>query len=270
MLKIIFLNSWFLRARKPLYEFLREHAENTDVFCFSEVSNGESGVDMGQFVDNGKYGHLTDIVEKSRSDSFRELCGWLSGFVGKYEISEAFDLSGKKIPMGLAVFVKEKIMIKNYQSVVVNDSTDIPNCFERIMQVLEVEKDGNIYWVNNAHGLSVPGNKLDNPKRIQQSENICKKISEQTGKIILGGDFNLMPETESIKILEQSGLRNLIKEFQIKETRSELNFLKFKDSSFDIQHYADFAFVSKEVVVKNFSVPNVNISDHLPLILEVE
>jgi endonuclease/exonuclease/phosphatase family metal-dependent hydrolase len=79
---------------------------------------------------------------------------------------------------------------------------------------------------------------------------------------ILMGDFNLLPDTESIKIIEAAGLRNLIKEFGITETRTELYKKKLR--------FADYAFVSPEIKVKDFKVLPDVVSDHSPQYLDFE
>ena len=60
-------------------------------------------------------------------------------------------------------------------------------------------------------------------------------------------------------------MRNLIIEKNIPRTRSKLSPFWGKS---DFQKFADYTFVSKNIVVKDFSVPDVEISDHLPMILE--
>jgi endonuclease/exonuclease/phosphatase family metal-dependent hydrolase len=76
-----------------------------------------------------------------------------------------------------------------------------------------------------------------------------------------------MPDTESIRMIEQTGMRNLIADFGIATTRSELSYAQYPPD--DRQHFADFAFVSPEARVVDFRVPRVNISDHLPLVLSL-
>ena len=61
-------------------------------------------------------------------------------------------------------------------------------------------------------------------------------------------------------ILEQE-FKNLIKEYKVPTTRS-----KFYDRPND--KYADYTFVSSDVEVKSFEVPDLEVSDHLPMILE--
>jgi hypothetical protein len=121
------------------------------------------------------------------------------------------------------------------------------------------------------HGLPQPGTKLDNPDRIRQSEEILEAVKDFSKPVIIGGDFNLMPDTKSIKIFEDRGYRNLIKEFDIKNTRNEVSWGQFNEQpDFEKQYFADYCFISPGVKVKNFEVPYNEVSDHLPLILDFE
>ena len=69
-------------------------------------------------------------------------------------------------------------------------------------------------------------------------------------------------------MLEASGLRNLITEFNIKNTRNEISWAKYP--GLPKQYFADFIFASQNVRVKKFTVPYNEISDHLPMILEID
>ena len=68
----------------------------------------------------------------------------------------------------------------------------------------------------------------------------------------------------------------LILENKIKTTRNFHAWRQAKEMVADgyrfygEQKFADYVFVSKDVKVKNFEVPNIEISDHLPLILDFE
>ncbi len=76
------------------------------------------------------------------------------------------------------------------------------------------------------------------------------------------GDFNLLPDTQSIQILEDTGLRNLIKETGVTSTRTS-HYTK-------PEKFADYAFVSKNLNIKEFKVLPDEVSDHSPLCLEIK
>ncbi len=107
-------------------------------------------------------------------------------------------------------------------------------------------------------------NLLDEMGVLVNKYKVKEIMDKQKGAKILVGDFNLLPETESIKVFE-TNMRNLIKEFNIGITRSNLSPFYGKS---DFQKFADYTFVTKDIDVKSFEVPQVEISDHLPMILK--
>ena len=258
-MKILFLNAWFGTKADALYNFILEHEPTTDVFCFSEISN-----DALEAKSDGS-------VETGVPNLFTGLEGKLGNFNGRFDQSGELQCGGsKKNPIGLAVFVRKNIDADMWGSVVVNENAfdDDPDGFERIMQHVRVKRGDGYVWINNMHGLALPGSKLDTPNRIRQSESILAEMEKQEGERILGGDFNLELQTESVLMFEKNGYRNLIREYNIQTTRSDLNRAKYAKE--DWQYYADYAFVSSDMKVAKFEVPNVNVSDHLPLIVEIE
>ncbi len=74
-------------------------------------------------------------------------------------------------------------------------------------------------------------------------------------------------------MIEQSGFSNLIKQFSIPTTRGSLNkkiHPEYEKQEYGWQEFADYAFISPEIIPLHFSVPDAPISDHLPMILEFE
>jgi endonuclease/exonuclease/phosphatase family metal-dependent hydrolase len=82
-----------------------------------------------------------------------------------------------------------------------------------------------------------------------------------TNPYVLCGDFNLLPESESLLMLEQYGLRNLIREFGITSTRTSLYPKEGR--------FADYAFISEGIQLKSFEVLPDEVSDHAPLLIEI-
>jgi endonuclease/exonuclease/phosphatase family metal-dependent hydrolase len=126
--------------------------------------------------------------------------------------------------------------------------------------------DKNLY-ICNFHGMSRPVDKLDHPEKLRQSQRLIDFFGDREGLKIIGGDFNLLPETKSIQMFRENGYKDLIKEYKIATTRNRLAWEMYPNHKL---YYSDYVFVSPDVKVKSFSVPNIEISDHLPLILEIE
>jgi endonuclease/exonuclease/phosphatase family metal-dependent hydrolase len=115
--------------------------------------------------------------------------------------------------------------------------------------------------VVNVHGLWNGKGKTDTDERIEQSQKIVNFIKTIKIKVILCGDFNLRLDTQSLAMIEGTGLRNLIREYNIPSTRTSLYGKPEK--------HADYIFTSPEIKIRHFSVMPDEVSDHSPLLLEI-
>ncbi len=265
-MKIISLNTFGGRFLQPLLSFVAAEAPSTDVFCFQEVYSAPRPISC--------------LLEPDSCATFlQELNKILPEFVCLFSPVQ----DGLELPQplkgewqyGLAVFVKKAITIKNQGTFFLCNGYNsfVPMDFATLgynAQWLELNKAGRDITLFNVHGIAMPGHKRDTPVRLTQSQNIITVVSEHPTPTIICGDFNLLPDTASIHMIESVGLRNLITECGIKTTRGSL--LKqlhpeYGASPLGFQEFADFVFVSKEVQVADFRVPDLPISDHLPLIL---
>ncbi|CAF1377857.1 unnamed protein product [Didymodactylos carnosus] len=164
------------------------------------------------------------------------------------------------------MFVKKNITIveegiyfvHQYQGYVPDD--DI-RCHARNIQYIKTENNGKQTAVMNFHGLWNGNGKTDTEDRIQQSTNILHITKNISENFVLSGDFNLLPDTKSIKMLEDVGLRNLIKEYGITSTRTSY-YMK-------PDRYADYVFVTAGLEVTDFKALPEEVSDHAPLYTEV-
>ena len=93
-------------------------------------------------------------------------------------------------------------------------------------------------------------------------KNIVEFLKTIAHPYILCGDFNLLPDTESLKMFEAAGMRNLVKEFGVTSTRS--SFYKKP------HRFADYTLASDGVTVHDFKILPDEISDHLAMYLEFE
>ncbi len=131
----------------------------------------------------------------------------------------------------------------------------------RNLQYIRIGTADHECVIAQVHGLWNGQGKGDSEDRLAQSDNIVQFVTSLEVPVVLVGDFNLRPDTESVRKLEAAGMRNLISEFGITSTRTTL----YTKSS---EQFADYAFVSDEVTVEDFKVLPDEVSDHAPLYLE--
>ncbi len=245
MLKIVSLNTWGGRIPEPLFDFFRKN-KDIDIFCLQEI-----------------YQNAPEPVVEDKGDRlnlYSEIAEILSDHVGYFR-------PHLKDYFGIAIFVRKNITVKNEGDVFVYDSvSSMKGNHSRNLQFIKVEYEGNIFNVHNFHGLWNGGGKTDTEDRFEQSKRIKQFLDSIEERKILCGDFNLLPDTQSIKIIEETGMENLISTHGITLTRSPIYFAT---KGADSPTYADYAFVSKDIVVKDFRVLPDEVSDHFPLYLEV-
>ena len=136
---------------------------------------------------------------------------------------------------------------------------DHPRC----VQVVELDVDGKNLQILNLHGL-YSRDKQDSERALNQCKYVLEVAKRKNIPTIIVGDFNLLPETKSIEILDKE-FKNLIKEYKIQSTRPN-----FDDGTDQGNNVVDFIFVNDKIKVNNFEVININISDHLPLLLDFD
>jgi hypothetical protein len=271
-MKLISLNIWGGKAYEPLMKFIKDNAGDTDIFCFQEAFRSSADI----IESNGMRANiLADIA--AALPNFRSFLAPIgSGYDNEgpvdFDITEAqatFIKNGvdcKALTDG-SVFVLGKYRRLGKDETIEN----VPTNF----QYVRLSSGGKEFTILNVHGTAYPGHKLDTPERLAQSQKIIEFLRGEDGSPryssggaggkIVCGDFNLLPETKSIAMIEGAGMTNLIKKFAIERTRSSSSPWYGKP---DFQKFADYAFVSAEVNVINFSVPDTAASDHLPLVLE--
>ncbi len=130
----------------------------------------------------------------------------------------------------------------------------------RSIQKCIIEVENKKLQIINVHGIWNK-DKLGDERTIKQSEFILNHIDSNMPCIVVG-DFNLNPNSESIKLLNKK-LKNLCVEYDIKTTRPE-----FDDSLDKGNSVVDYIFVNDKIKINDFRVLNKKISDHLPLILD--
>jgi endonuclease/exonuclease/phosphatase family metal-dependent hydrolase len=252
-MKLLTLNTWGGKIHKPLLKFIKQHAEDVDIFCFQEVFSTTADLEIRDGARANLHEDILKILASHRAFHSPKSKGYdYGGYIGE------------DINFGNAIFIKESIPILSYDemfNIVSDEGHDWGKNAIAKAQCMTIQVDGAPLAICNFHGMWIKGtNKKDTPERIEQSHHIRKILDSFSGEKILCGDFNLLPDGESIKILEKN-MRNLITDYHITSTRSSL----YKTTGVK---FADYILISPGIKVKDFKVRPDEVSDHLALELD--
>jgi endonuclease/exonuclease/phosphatase family metal-dependent hydrolase len=242
-MKLISLNIWGGHVLQPLLDFIKTHRE-VDIFCFQEVYH------------RAKEKISTEDREVSL-DIFNQIQTILKDHQGFFRpVVDGI--------YGVASFVKKNIDVleEGELSIYVNpDYIGRGPRHSRNLQWLECQVNQTKYSILNIHGLWNGKGKTDTLERLTQSERIRDFMSTLKTPKLLCGDFNLRPDTSSLKMLEKD-MENLIKIYNFSSTRT-----RFYEKE---ERFADYILTSPEVQVNDFCVLKDEVSDHSPLFLDFQ
>ncbi len=142
------------------------------------------------------------------------------------------------------------------------DFTDFPT----VLQTAFIEVSGQKIKLLNIHGPVNNDGTADTQRRLKMKDVVLEEIENQPS-VILSGDFNVQPQTQTIAGIEEK-LTNVFK--------NELT-TTFNTEQKDLKKYPGFAtavvdmmFISPHINVIEKSCPQVGVSDHLPLVVTLD
>lgn len=249
--KLLCLNVWIGGVLFPeMVEFLQ--SQQADILLLQEVFNGEDETLAPQYR------------------TYTELLKQLAMPHGVFAPAFTEIVDGKEIVQGNAVlsrFPLEEISTVYYDvpfGVRQNERSAFHLSPRNLQHVLVHLPEKNLHVLNTQGIWGEDGN--DSERRLLMSQKIVDEVGSNT-PLVLGGDFNIRSHTQTIYNIE-SRLRNLFQD----ELQTTFN-IKRKD----LAKYPGFAdavvdmlFVSEDIQVLSKSCPEVDVSDHLPLVCEME
>lgn len=238
---LITLNIWGGHLELPLLNFIAKN-KNIDIFCFQEV-----------------YKSAKNKISTNDDKVVLDIHNKIGDVLSKHSSYFAPVVNGI---YGLSIFLKKEIKVLNHGSYIIHKCNNYPGSgptHSRVLQWLEFSKNNQTYTVANIHGLWNGKGKSDSPNRLEQSKKIREFIEKNQNPVILCGDFNLAPDTKSIKIISEN-MVDLIKKNKISSTRT-----KFYKKSI---RYADYIFTSRDIQIEKFKVLKDEVSDHSPILLK--
>ncbi len=240
-MKLMTLNIWGGHVRDPLLEFIKAQ-QDIDIFCLQEV-----------------YHHATNKISTEDRAVSLNIFSELHQLLPQHK---AFFRPVVDSIYGIGILVKNSLDILGEGEIIIHHNPSYLGSgptHSRNLQWLKCCHGKQHYAILNVHGLWNGMGKTDTLERIAQSQKIKLFIDHLNLPTVLCGDFNLRPDTESIKIIEE-GMNNLIKLYNINSTRTELYIKEEK--------FADYIFTSTDITVHSFSVLSDVVSDHAPLVLD--
>src|SRR6185369_3399862 len=133
---------------------------------------------------------------------------------------------------------------------------------------LKLNSNGKVISTLNAH-CAWAKTPTEQPHQTYQGELLINYIKQVSSPFILSGDFNLDPEQPTIKKLSTLA-RNLIKENNITNTLNPRTHGIKHLLAEGLEIAVDYIFTSNDLGVKEFSVIEEDLSDHLGLKATIE
>ena len=267
MLRILSLNAWGGRVHAPLMLYLAE--VDADVICLQEVARTpDAPSDWLIYRDQG-------VELPQRANLFEEIGALLpdhDGFFAPTARGPLFD-GERAVPseFGLATFVRKSLtVIAQAQDFV--HGTFLPDGWgphprARNAHCLRLfnHEDGFAFTVAQMHGLREVAGKGDTPARDAQTQALIKLIGRVWSageRLVVCGDFNVLPDSRMFSELAALGLTDLITSRGHADTRTSYYEKPGR--------FADYLLVTPDIEVISFdAVAEPEVSDHRALLLEM-
>lgn len=266
-LEIMCLNGWGGKLHEQLLPYIETIAP--DVLCLQEVVHTPaSDKDWLTYRDG-------DHILPQRANFFRDVSRALPEHTAVFCPAAQGVLwdDDQSIPSqwGLATFIHKSVPIigqvqgfvhKCYSPVGYGDHPRSRSAHG--VRIYDYEADRPVS-ITHMHGLRDLNGKMDTPERNAQAQRLLsmsRQVSEPEDFVVICGDFNVEPDSETLRILADAGLNELVTGRGFTSTRNS----QYKKPG----RFADYMLVSEPETVKGFDVVHdPEVSDHCPLILNV-
>lgn len=242
-MKLIQLNMWGGRLEKQLENFFA--SEQPDITCLQEAIS---------IPGNG----AIFISPESLQDQWEKPTSLFHSAVFSFSFMLREARFGNAIISTLPMIKTETIFTNLVHKPGFDFDVDDYNIRNLQHAIIEIgERRLNVL---NHHGHHVPTHKNGNEDTLRQMRHIAGYIDTLEGPVILTGDFNLAPHSESLEVINEK-LDNLSVRYKLETTRTALTHKK---------EVCDYIFVSEEIKVKDFKASDEVVSDHQALVLEFD
>lgn len=264
-MKIMCLNGWGGKLHEQFLGCVQTAAP--DILCLQEVVHSSATEKSWLTYRDG------DHVLPQRANFFRDVAEALPDHVAIFCLAAQGVLWDEDQPVpsqfGLATFVHKSLPIigqvqgfvhKAYSPVGYGDHPRSRSAHG--VRVYDYSTNRTIS-VSHMHGLRDLNGKMDTVERAEQARrllDLSNQVSEPEDVVVICGDFNVEPGSETLRILADTGMCELVTAGGFASTRSA----QYKKSG----RYADYMLINDVTAVKKFDVIyDPEVSDHCPLVL---
>jgi len=266
-MKIVSLNGWGGKLHEPLTQYLR--SEVPDVLCLQEVVSSPGSVKDWLIYRDG------ETVLPQRANFFRDIAAALPDHTAVFCPAAQGVLWDEEnaVPSqwGLATFVHKSLAITGQVQGFVHKAFSAHGYGEHprsrnahAVRLYDYENDRPVS-IAHTHGLRDLNGKGDTTERRQQAHRLVDLVSlvaTPGDALVVCGDFNVEPKSETFDILGTLGLTDLVTTRGFESTRTS----HYRKPG----RFADYMLVNAHVEVLDFSVvTDPEVSDHCPLVLTI-
>lgn len=264
-MEIMCLNGWGGKLYEDLLQYIQ--TANPEILCLQEVVHSPaSDKDWLTYRDG-------DHILPQRANFFRDVTRSLPDHMAVFCPAAQGVLwdEDQSIPSqwGLATFIHKSVPIvgqiqgfvhKEFSPVGYGDHPRSRSAHG--VRVYDYSSDRFIS-VTHMHGLRDLKGKVDTPERAEQAQRLLElsnQVSKPEDVVVVCGDFNVEPESETLRVLANAGLSELVTGRGFSSTRNS----QYKKPG----RFADYMLINDPNVVQKFNVVyDPEVSDHCPLVL---
>ncbi|WP_146347193.1 endonuclease/exonuclease/phosphatase family protein [Phaeobacter marinintestinus] len=266
-MQIMCLNGWGGKLHSALLPYLS--ASTPDVLCLQEVVHSPATEKDWLTYRDG------DHILPQRANFFRDVCTALPDHVATFcPAAQGVLWDGEEqVPSqwGLATFVHKSFPVigqvqgfvhKGFSPLGYGDHPRSRSAHG--VRIYDYAADRPVS-ITHMHGLRDLKGKMGTPERTAQALrllDLSRQISQPGDVSVICGDFNVEPQSETLKVLGQAGFTDLVTGRGFTSTRTAHYHKPGK--------FADYMLVNQEDSVRDFQViRDPEVSDHCPLVLEL-
>ncbi len=249
-IKIVSLNLWNGgRLFAPMRDFLVD--QQADIYCLQEVYDGHDD----QLEDRYR------TVELLKA-AFPDYMAYFAPVYADTRVDGDIE-EGNFILSRFPLIERENFFIDVPFARLSQDNTTDFSGFPSPLQRVVMEVGGKKLTLMNVHGPVNHNGTEDTPRRLHLRDRILERVTEYT---IVAGDFNLQPQTQTISGLEAKLQTVFVHDRGTSFNLSRKDLVKYPGYATAV---VDMMFATPSLRVLSGEMPQVDVSDHLPLVAEL-